>query len=354
VWQYVVFANLKAGARAEMIFNASAATRSNPSPDFTKRTIAGWWESPQARRLGAFCAVSGTFFMDMSSTTTKLSFPLKSGGVLRSTGSDLDEAGARVLSIRSDEAWIGRFDLATTNFDKVTAALTEQNMIVGLPIANDTYSVRKGRSYIGLKDIDNDNFAETIFFFTTQYATEREGFNAVQGIGYRSIIEMDGSGSAQLNCAGTTLVHGDRTIPQAFLISDIRVPIHRLYRNTVPDHLYGHDPKEGISSGYVLEQANNFWLNSSSGVGYVPIYRCFWGGNRHLVTRDYNCEGAGTREAVLGYGMTSQVQGSVPLYRLYNPRSGDHLYTTSEIERQNVRAADWTFEGITAYVWPTS
>lgn len=351
--EHVVFANLKAGARADMLFNASSsATRSTPSPDFSKTAISGWWQTGQAR-LGSFCAVSGTFFTSFNASTTKLSFPLKSGGVLRSTGSALDAQGARILSIRSDEAWISRFDLATTDFDKVSAALTEQNMVVGLPVPNATVSLRKGRNYVGLKDVDNDNLAETIFFFTSPSATEREAFNAVQGIGYRSIIQMDGSGSAQLNCKGTTLIPGDnRTIPQAFLITDARVPIHRSYKHSVPDHLYGHDPKEGASYGYVLEQANNFWLNASSGAGSVPIYRCLWGGNRHLVTRNFYCEGAGTREAVLGYGMTSQVPGSVPLHRLHNPRSGDHLYTTSETERQSVRAAGWTYEGITAFVWP--
>jgi hypothetical protein len=344
--------NLKARARVEMAFDAaSLSTLSTPSPDFQKRTIGEWWQASQARP-GAVCAVSGTFFETRDGPTTQLSFPLKSGGLLRSTGVALTEPGARILSIRNDEAWINTTNLATTAYQTVSTVLNEANMLVAYPVQNSTLSASKGRHYVGLKDLDNDNFAETIFFYVSPGATEREAFDAVQSIGYRSIIQLDGSGSAQLNCGAKTLLPGDyRKIPQVFFVSDARTPIHRSYRSSVPDHLYGHDPREGIPYGYVLEQANYFWLDPQSGVGSVPVYRCLWGGNRHLVTRSSNCEGAGSPEAVLGYGLGSQAPGSVPMHRLFNPRSGDHLYTTSETERRNVAAAGWTYEGVTAYVW---
>jgi hypothetical protein len=261
-----------------------------------------------------------------------------------------------MLSIRPSDAWIARLDIATNNIDAVNRVMTEPEMIVGHPVLNRLFTVSERRSYIGIQDRDNNNHAETLFFYVSVSATERQAFNAVQEIGYRSIISMDGGPSAQMTCAGTAQVPGTRPIPQAFLVADLaHRPIHRSYRNAVPDHLYGHDPNEGRPYGYTLEQANYFWLaQASGGAAFVPLYRCLWGGSRHLVTRDANCEGAGTREALLGYGLSWQAPGTIPLHRLLNPGTGDHLYTTSETERRNVAAAGWVYEGVSAYVWTSA
>lgn len=37
---------------------------------------------------------------------------------------------------------------------------------------------------------------------------------------------------------------------------------------------------------------------------------------------------------------------TVPMYRLYNPNSGEHFYTGSEAERDHLSAAGWQYEGI--------
>jgi hypothetical protein len=38
--------------------------------------------------------------------------------------------------------------------------------------------------------------------------------------------------------------------------------------------------------------------------------------------------------------------GSVPVYRLYNPYSGEHVYTTDAREYAQVGAAGWHQEGV--------
>ena len=40
---------------------------------------------------------------------------------------------------------------------------------------------------------------------------------------------------------------------------------------------------------------------------------------------------------------------STPVYRFYNSISGDHLYTTSEVEKETLRNSGWTYEGIAFY-----
>jgi len=43
---------------------------------------------------------------------------------------------------------------------------------------------------------------------------------------------------------------------------------------------------------------------------------------------------------------SSGVHGGVAMYRLYNPNSGEHFYTSSEAERANLMVAGWNYEGV--------
>lgn len=45
-------------------------------------------------------------------------------------------------------------------------------------------------------------------------------------------------------------------------------------------------------------------------------------------------------------GIAFHAGGSVPVYRLYNPGNGDHLFTTSETERDDLELHGWSPEGI--------
>ena len=46
----------------------------------------------------------------------------------------------------------------------------------------------------------------------------------------------------------------------------------------------------------------------------------------------------------MGSIATGAVCGSVPLYRLYNPANGDHLYTISAAEVTSAEAGGYTLE----------
>ena len=43
-----------------------------------------------------------------------------------------------------------------------------------------------------------------------------------------------------------------------------------------------------------------------------------------------------------------------PIYRLYNPNAGDHHYTGSSKERDNLVKLGWKYEGISWYSAPAS
>lgn len=50
-----------------------------------------------------------------------------------------------------------------------------------------------------------------------------------------------------------------------------------------------------------------------------------------------------------GIGWVAPIENSSPVYRLYNPNAGDHHYTLDEAERDGLVALGWNFEGIGWY-----
>lgn len=67
----------------------------------------------------------------------------------------------------------------------------------------------------------------------------------------------------------------------------------------------------------------------------------------HLYTKDANeksvLTGIGWNDE--GTGWISPASSNVPVYRLHNPVTGEHLYTTSTVERDALLAGDWVSEG---------
>lgn len=50
-----------------------------------------------------------------------------------------------------------------------------------------------------------------------------------------------------------------------------------------------------------------------------------------------------------GYSEYEDVAGSVKMYRLYNPNSGEHFYTADDNEAIHLRTLGWNFEGVGWY-----
>jgi hypothetical protein len=99
---------------------------------------------------------------------------------------------------------------------------------------------------------------------------------------------------------------------------------------------------------------------SVAGVNAVPYYRLYNpNSHQHHWTTDaneYNALGGlgWSKEGIDGYILPSQATGSVPLYRLYiNAYGGLHLWTTDAFEKNVLSTTQgWTDEGIAGYVLP--
>ena len=126
--------------------------------------------------------------------------------------------------------------------------------------------------------------------------------------------------------------------------------VYRLYSQTAGDHFYTTSEEEknnlanNPSSGYVLEGVV-FYSSTVQSNGLSPIYRFY---NRtsgdHFYTASAsekdilvnNPQWGYAAEGIAFYAYASQSSGASPVYRLYNSETGDHFYTSSETEKNNI------------------
>lgn len=108
------------------------------------------------------------------------------------------------------------------------------------------------------------------------------------------------------------------------------------------------------------------WLNYFAGA-LVPFHRYSRGGYDHLYTVNTNEIGTITPGSIgrnnyvyegpacqIYAPSTDQPSGTLPFYRYYNNRDGQHFYTTNWKEIgtnvSGVKIGDWTCEGVAGYI----
>lgn len=131
-----------------------------------------------------------------------------------------------------------------------------------------------------------------------------------------------------------------------------RVGIHRSVGPK--EHFYSASAAEAACCGYSVETLNYFYLYAATAPDTVPFYRCYNSSvGLHFYTTSGTCEawGVGAVEFVIGHIGAKETCGSVPLFRLWNKTTNDHLFTTDPAERASAAAAGWVDEGPTGFVW---
>lgn len=141
--------------------------------------------------------------------------------------------------------------------------------------------------------------------------------------------------------------------------STFRVAIHRLFNATNNDHLYSVYQYAG-GSAYTLENYEYFFLEAFPTSGHIPLYYCAASSTStsgdHWLSTDPDCEDRDvqTVEGHSGYMATSELPGTVPLYRQYNALLDDTFHTTSLSEAQYA-AANYNYSTpvLMGYVYTT-
>jgi ribosomal protein L33 len=90
-------------------------------------------------------------------------------------------------------------------------------------------------------------------------------------------------------------------------------------------------------------------LNAFGNQVSVPMYRLYNpNSGEHFYTKNLNERDSlvrvGWRYEQVGW--YAPVSSPAPVYRLYNPNAGDHFYTTNLNERNSLVRAGWRYEGV--------
>lgn len=167
-------------------------------------------------------------------------------------------------------------------------------------------------------------------------------------------------------CSAASSVETDTACPPPAEVCDLvdndcdarcdpgcRLPIRRGYRDATTSHLYSQSLDEAMCCGFVLEDADAFWVYGSNVGGLVALNRCYApSSNVHVVGTGGACEGVpgAIFEFAIGYVSPTPVCGARPLYRL---TLGDRSFLTIDAaEASFATSIGWTDRGVIGYAWP--
>jgi ELWxxDGT repeat protein len=175
------------------------------------------------------------------------------------------------------------------------------------------------------------------------------------------MISLSGAANATIiRSQATASITNDDPAPQAALITQ-----WRLYSDVTKEHLYTTDTNEYATlgtRGWTQEGVAYRMLadgGSYLGVFPVPLYRLYNPSSlqHHWTTDWYEATVLSgsvywNYEGIAGYVLPSAVSGSKPLYRLSFPSPELHLWTTDLNEYQVLQTRGWTAEGLVGHVLP--
>ena len=116
----------------------------------------------------------------------------------------------------------------------------------------------------------------------------------------------------------------------------------------------------GCSAGAESQEPASANAEAPLSAGGDPLFKMLLQDSQrldHFYTTDWNEVMAAQAAGYLDYGpvgrcFSSQIAGTIPLYRLYSNVAVDHFYTTSEAEAESAAASGYAHEGIACFVFP--
>ena len=173
-----------------------------------------FWDNVSASNPGAFCVSNGEFFK-LGETPTRLPFSLKVDGEILSDGYGKDEYPGQKMIL---EIWADRVDIKELSLESLNNS-SAPNIVAGL-----TEDARKSpqkyvaRTFVGIDNRNGDGKFETVLIFNTRSARQKDAAGVLREFGAEKIMMLDGGGSTQLICQGSTYIASDRPIPQAIAV----------------------------------------------------------------------------------------------------------------------------------------
>lgn len=260
-------------------------------------------------------------------------------------GKDDIDAGAG-----DDTLKIGLGDIVSTGegADRILLDLPQEVDITELPVITD---FQPGEDEISVFAVDN--------------AAEVPVYDRETGV-----LFLDSQEVVQLD-QGLLLSEDDIEIPGNDLpvsfVNSSETTVFRFFDPSSGAHFYTVDEKEKAHvednlDNYTFEGESYETMDLTTGAGGEEVYRFFNPTTGvHLYTtseveRDSIIDTLDnfTFEGTKFYAFETEVDGSMPVYRFYEPTLGVHFYTPSEFEKNSVmeNLDNYNFEGIAYYAMP--
>ena len=178
------------------------------------RSLPNYWQQASKKSQTAFCVTNGSFFY-MPEYPTRLPFSLKVDGEIVTEGfggygAQAYEGQRLMLELWEDHANIRELTeiaLYSSTAPDIIVGLTEE--------ANKRAKKAVARTFVGLRDRDQNGKDETLFILNTSTAVQTEVAATLRGFGVEKIMMLDGGGSTQLICRDGWVIESERLIPQA-------------------------------------------------------------------------------------------------------------------------------------------
>jgi hypothetical protein len=188
---------------------------------------------------------------------------------------------------------------------------------------------------------------------SSENKTLKEGID--YSVAYGSNTENEGTVSVMGINNYTGCVQKKFKITKNVNSSTKYIPVYRLWNKKSGEHLYTADSNErdtlvalqwGINEGVKW----NSLLNADTVTDATPVYRVFnQKSGEHLFTKDQNeANTLITKFSDLGWkneGICWYNYGNLPVYRIWNKNSGEHLFTSDLNEKEVLCNRGWIFEG---------
>jgi hypothetical protein len=217
---YVQVVYLDRGARLELLSGRITEDREGKGAyggadaRILSQTLQKYWNEAREQFGGAFCVTNGTFFY-MKESPTRLPFPLKIDGEVISDGYAKSEFQDEKLML---ELWSDRADIAELSKEALYTS-SAPDILGGLHEDAEKASKKYvARTFVGVRDGDQDGRYETVLVFNTSSARTSDAGKALKRFGADKVMMLDGGGSTQLICKGKAVISSDRLIPQALAV----------------------------------------------------------------------------------------------------------------------------------------
>jgi hypothetical protein len=217
---YVTIVDLRQGTLRSFTGNVTSDGSIYP------RTLNTFWKDAVAQdsyNRKARVAINGTFFSENSqqfmARPDPIAFGLKSDWWRMSYGYAIGKEYPGLIRTLAFDSISGNSSIQP--YSRSTFDGGFPNVIGGLdPTANKDGQKNNNipRTFVGLRDDDNDGRSETVIFYSSAKATQAYAASILNSFGAGSKMMLDGGGSTGLIVNGEVKISSSRQIPQAFII----------------------------------------------------------------------------------------------------------------------------------------